>query len=157
MRVIGVLLRPSNHCARKREKPICGKRRAGRAGSRTGAAALEAAISVPLLITIVFGAIELSNAIFLRQSLNMAAYEAAKVVTRPGTNETLARTRCAEILNIRKVTTYTLTFTPTVNMATPRGTEVMVTLTATASNLSYGPVSFMAGKNVTSKVVMVRL
>lgn len=52
------------------------------------------AVILPLLVTLVFGAIEMSNAVFLRQSLNIAAYEAAKVITRPGNNEALARTRC---------------------------------------------------------------
>ncbi len=124
---------------------------------RLGTAATEMAIAMPLLITLVFGSIELANAIFLRQSLNMAAYEAAKIITRPGSNETLARSRCDEVLTIRKVTVYTLSFSPTVTTATPRGTQVTVTLVATVPNLSYGPVQFMAGKTMTSTVVMVRL
>jgi Flp pilus assembly protein TadG len=124
---------------------------------RRGTAATELAVSLPLLVTLVFGAIEMANAVFLRQSLNMAAYEAAKVITRPGSNEALARTRCAEVLGVRKVTTYTLSFSPTVTTATARGTEVTVTLAATASNLSYGPVQFLTGKTITTTVVMVRL
>lgn len=157
MKVIGVFPILPNHRIRNRASSTFERRRVGSIRARAGAAALEAAISVPLLVTIVFGAIEISNAIYLRQSLNMAAYEAAKVVTKPGANETLARTRCAEILNIRNVSNYTLTFTPTITTATPRGTSVTVTLTGNASNLSYGPVSFMAGKNITARVVMVRL
>lgn len=125
--------------------------------ARYGTAATELAVAMPLLITLVFGSMELANAVFLRQSLNMGAYEAAKVITRPGSNETLARSRCDDVLAVRKVTTYTLSFSPTVTTATPRGTQVTVTLTATASNLSYGPVLFMAGKTMTSTVVMVRL
>jgi Flp pilus assembly protein TadG len=125
--------------------------------SRCGTAATEMAIAMPLLITLVFGSIEIANAVFLRQSLNMAAYEAAKVITRPGSNETLARSRCNDVLAVRKVTAYTLSFSPTVTTATPRGTQVTVTLTATAANLSYGPVQFMAGKTMSSTVVMVRL
>jgi Flp pilus assembly protein TadG len=124
---------------------------------RSGAAVLEMAIALPLLITLVFGAMEMANAVFLRQSMNMAAYEAAKVVTRPGTNEALARTRCQEIMTVRKVSTYTLTFSPTVTTATPRGTQVSVTLSAPASNLSYGPMQFMTGRTLTTTVVMVRL
>ncbi len=124
---------------------------------RAGAAAVEVAIVVPLMATIVFGAMELTNAIFLRQSLNIAAYEAAKVVTRPGVNETLARTRCAEILSIRGVTTHTMTITPTVTATTARGTAITVDVSAVASNLSYGPVRFMLGRTVSSRVVMVRL
>ena len=125
--------------------------------SRCGTAATELAIAMPLLITLVFGSIEIANAVFLRQSLNMAAYEAAKVITRPGSNETLARSRCSDVLAVRKVTAYTLSFSPTVTTATPRGTQVTVTLTADSSNLSYGPVQFMSGKTMTSRVVMVRL
>ena len=130
---------------------------AGRSGSRRGTAATDLAVTLPLLVVLVFGSIEMANAVFLRQSLNMAAYEAAKVITRPGSNEALARTRCDEILRVRKVSTYTLTFSPAVTTATPRGTQVTVNLTAPASNLSYGPVQFMAGKTITSTVVMVRL
>lgn len=125
--------------------------------SRCGTATVEMAVTLPLLITLVFGSMEMANAVFLRQSLNMAAYEAAKVITRPGTNEALARTRCQEVLTIRKVDTYTLTFTPTVTTATPRGTQVTITLSAPATNLSYGPLQFMSGKSMTSTVVMVRL
>ena len=124
---------------------------------RSGTAVLEMAVSLPLLITLVFGAMEMANAVFLRQSMNMAAYEAAKVITRPGTNEALARTRCQEIMTVRKVSTYTLTFSPTVTTATPRGTQVTVTVSAPASNLSYGPVQFMTGKTLSTTVVMVRL
>jgi Flp pilus assembly protein TadG len=115
------------------------------------------AVSLPLLITLVFGGMEMANAVFLRQSMNMAAYEAAKVITRPGSNEALARTRCQEIMTVRKVSTYTLTFSPTVTTATARGTQVTVTLSAPASNLSYGPMQFMTGMTLSTTVVMVRL
>ena len=124
---------------------------------RSGTAVLEMAVSLPLLITLVFGAMEMANAVFLRQSMNMAAYEAAKVITRPGSNEALARTRCQEIMTVRKVSAYTLTFSPTVTTATARGTQVTVTLSAPASNLSYGPMQFMTGKTLSTTVVMVRL
>ena len=115
------------------------------------------AVTMPLLVTLVFGAMEMANAVFLRQSLNIAAYETAKLITRPGNNEALARTRCQEILTVRKVSTFTLTFSPTDTTATARGTQVTVTLSAPASNLSYGPGQFMSGKTTTASVVMVRL
>ena len=124
---------------------------------RCGTAAVETAVALPLLVTLVFGAMEMANAVFLRQSLNIAAYEAGKVITRPGNNESLARTRCQEVLTVRKVPAYTLTFSPTVTTATARGTQVTVTVSAPASNLVYGPVHFMSGKTTTVTVVMVRL
>lgn len=122
-----------------------------------GVAAIETALILPLLVILVFGAVELSNAIFMQQSLNMAAYEAAKVITRPGDNNTLATTRCQEVLTVRKISTYTLTITPAVTATTARGTQITVTVQAPASNLSYGPLRFMSGRTVRSSAVMVRL
>lgn len=125
--------------------------------NRRGVAAVETALCMPLLVILIFGAIELSNAVFLKQSLNMAAYEAAKVITRPGDNNTLASTRAQQVLSVRKITSYTLTVSPAVTAATARGTQVTVTIQAPASNLSYGPLRFMTGKTISSSAVMVRL
>ena len=122
-----------------------------------GVAAMETAVVLPLLVLLVFGAIELSNGIFMKQSLNMAAYEAAKLITAPGSNEPLARTRCQEVLRVRRISDYTVTFSPTVTDATPRGTQVTVTVTAPACSLCSGPVRFLTGRNIRSAVVMVRL
>lgn len=124
---------------------------------RSGTAAVETAVTLPLLLILVFGSIELGNAVFLKQSLNIAAYEVARVVTEPGANETLARTRCQELMTARKISSYTITISPTVTLTTPRGTEVTVTVSAPTSNLSYGPVRFMTGKTCQARVRMVRL
>ncbi|MBL8818348.1 MAG: pilus assembly protein [Planctomyces sp.] len=124
---------------------------------RSGTAAVETAVTLPLLLILVFGSIELGNAVFLKQSLNIAAYEAAKVVTAPGQTETQARARCAELLAVRKVPSYTLTFSPVVTASTARGTEITVTVSASSSNISYGPVRFMYGKTCQAVVRMVRL
>lgn len=131
--------------------------RNSKADSRSGAATLELAVSAPLLVILVFGAIEMANAVFLKQTVNLAAYEASKIITRPGTNQTLAQTRVAEIMTARRVTNYSLSFSPAVTTATPRGTQVTVTLSAPASNLSYGPLRFMTGKTVTAVVKTVPL
>jgi len=127
------------------------------AGRRRAVAAMETAVVLPLLVILVFGALEMSNAIFLKQSLNMAAYEAAKVITRPGDNNTLAASRCQQVLSVRRISTYTMTISPAITASTARGTQVTVTVSAPASNLSYGPVRFMTGRTLTSSAVMVRL
>lgn len=143
---------------RQSESAAAGTIHGRHAGSnRRGAAATEAAVTLPVLILLAFGSIEMANAIFLRQSLNMAAYEAAKVVTRPGSNDALARTRCAQVLAMRRVTDFTMTVSPAITTASPRGIMVTVTVTAPAGNLSYGPLRFMSGATLRSQVCMVRL
>ena len=118
---------------------------------------MEAAVTLPLLVLLVFGSIELANAVFLKQSINIAAYEAARIVTRPGDNEAQARVRAQEILAARKVGTYTITFDPSNASQRGAGDAVKVTITAPSSNLSYGPLRFMAGKSSHAAVTMVKL
>ena len=124
---------------------------------RHGLAAMETAVCLPFIVTMVFSGVELCNAVFLKQSLNLAAYEAAKLITAPGNNAEKATTRVQQMLASRKVQNYTLSSSPTVNAMTPTGTRITVTVTAPASNLSYGPVGIMMGRTVSSTVVMARL
>ena len=126
-------------------------------GLRRGVAAMETAVCLPFIAVMIFSGVELSNAVFLKQSINLAAYEAAKLITAPGNNADKAGTRVKQILLSRKVTNYTFTSTPAVTASTPTGTMITVVVSAPATNLSYGPVLIMAGKTVSSTVVMSRL
>lgn len=124
---------------------------------RHGLAAMETAVCLPFIAMMIFAGVELSNAVFLKQSVNLAAYEAAKLISAPGNNAARAGTRVQQILSSRKVTNYTLTSTPVVTASTPTGTMITVVVSAPATNLSYGPVLIMSGRTVSSTVVMSRL
>ncbi len=62
-------------------------------GLRRGVAAMETAVCLPFIAVMIFSGVELSNAVFLKQSINLAAYEAAKLITAPGNNADKAGTR----------------------------------------------------------------
>lgn len=124
---------------------------------RRGVAAMETAVCLPFIAVMIFAGVELSNAVFLKQSVNLAAYEAAKLITSPGNNADKASTRVQQILASRKVTKYTFTSSPAVTSTTPSGTCITVVVSAPATNLSYGPIRIMAGRTVSSTVVMSRL
>jgi Flp pilus assembly protein TadG len=132
------------------------KQRSGRQ-TRTGAASIEAACTLPLLCVLVFSSIEVANIIYLRQSLNIAAYEAGISATKPGVDTSTAVTRVAEVLGSRGITGYTLSFTPTVTEDTPGGTEVQVDVSAPSGSLSIGPLWLFKGKTIRARVRMVRL
>ncbi len=54
---------------------------------RRGGAAVEAALTLPLILLLITATIELSTAIYLKESLTVAAYEGARVaVTRKATD-----------------------------------------------------------------------
>jgi Flp pilus assembly protein TadG len=118
---------------------------------------VEAAISIPLLFVLVFGAIELSNGIFLKQSLTLAAYEGVRTATRPGGTSALAQQRIQDVLTSRGITGQTVIITPTVTTTTPRGTQVSVTVGVSANSEAIGPLRLLQGKNLQQTAVMVRL
>jgi Flp pilus assembly protein TadG len=125
--------------------------------ARSGAATVETAVCLPFLLVLVFSSIELSNAVFLKHSVNLAAYEGARTATKPGDNATKAATRVQQILASRRVTNYTYTCVPQVTSSTPRGTTVEVTVTAPAGSLSIGPLKLLSGKTMSAKFTMARM
>jgi len=52
---------------------------------RRGAAAVEFALCLPFLITLILGAMETCNLIYVRTRMNSVAYEGARTATRPTT------------------------------------------------------------------------
>lgn len=125
---------------------------------RRGAATVEAAVCLPLLIVLVFGSVESSNGIFLKQSLTIAAYEAAKIAAAPrGTIDT-ATTRCREVLAVRDVDNFEISFSPNnLTEDTPRGVKIQVTVTVDADAAALGPLWILEGKSLQKTVVMRRL
>lgn len=133
------------------------QRRVWGARTRLGTAAVEAAVTLPLLFVLVFGAIETANAIFLRQALAIASYEGARAVTRPGATQAMGQTRVDDVLSARGVTGYTTSFSPVISATTPRGAEVSVTVQTTVGTGGLGPLRLYAGKQITQITRMVRL
>lgn len=70
---------------------------------RKGIASLECALCLPIVILITFGTIDLCSAMFLRESITIAAYEGARIgVTNTGTNANCIA-RVNQVLNERNI------------------------------------------------------
>jgi hypothetical protein len=124
---------------------------------RRGAAAVELAICLPVMVTLVMGSIECANVIFLKQSLTAAAYEAAQVVTTDGATTEDARTRANSVLTTFGVRSANVVIVPEVTPMTPAGTRVRVTVTAPIRQNSTLLRFFEAAGTSTASVTMVRL
>ena len=108
-----------------------GCRRGRRRKSRAGAAAVEFAVCLPLLITIVLGSIEASNLIHVQHALKTAAYEAARTAGRdseitPEEIEILAKS----VLIAYGVEEGHMDVTPTDIKAVGTGSQITVTVSA---------------------------
>lgn len=131
-------------------------RTAVRVTFRRAVAAVEAAVSLPLLVLLVFGAMEIANTIFLTQALSFACYEGAREGARPGATTTHVRNRVTEVMNARGVTNFNVQVTPALTTSTLRGTMVTVRVEAPANSLSVHSIGFVGGSMKSKQVSMVR-
>ncbi len=77
---------------------------------RRGAAVLEFAVCLPLLMLLIIGAIEATHALFLKQALSAAAYEGMRTAIEPRSKQSEAQALADNILRSRLVRGATLCF-----------------------------------------------
>jgi len=124
--------------------------------NRKAAALVEFAICMPLLVMLVLGSVEAANAIYLRQALTIAAYEAARTASEPGGTTTSGIARANETLVARNVQDATVDISPELTPVTPRGAYVTTTVTAPLSSNLISPESIFRSRSISVTIVMVR-
>ncbi len=131
-------------------------RKLRRRRSRSGIAVVEFAICLPILMAMVMGVIEASNAVFLQQALTSASYEAANVASAIGGTSAEATTRANAVLTALGIKNSTVTISPTVTTATPIGTTIVVTVSApfAANSLVFG---YIGSPNLSAKITIPHL
>jgi Flp pilus assembly protein TadG len=110
---------------------------------RTGSAAVEFALSVPIIFLFFIGAIEITQLNFLRHTASNAAYEGARKAIVPGGTANDARAEALSLLSAMGIANGS---TATVNQT---ATSVEVTVVVPASSNTWGLSTFSAGKQVT--------
>ncbi|HVA49973.1 MAG TPA: TadE/TadG family type IV pilus assembly protein [Pirellulales bacterium] len=116
-------------------------------GSRRGTAAVELALCLPLLLTTGLGMIEITNLVSIQARMQAAAYEAARLATRPTTSNATAassdqvKTYCQTLLTQLGINGATVTLTPSdLSTATP---QTLVTVAVSAAWKQNSPTSFV--------------
>ena len=79
------------------------KRRRKQLAKRDGTAAVEAAFCLPFVITLTLFTIEICGALFLKESLTIAAYEGARIGVMRGSTTDEAQQRGAVIMTARGI------------------------------------------------------
>ncbi len=124
---------------------------------RRGLAAVEFALCLPLLMILVFGSIEASNAIYLRQAMTIATYEAAQIASGVGGTDATAIQRANEILATYNIAGASVDVSPSITAATESGTAIKVTIGAPSNSNSIGPNWFFKDTTYTREFTMNRL
>ncbi len=95
-------------------------------------AAVELAICLPLMVIFTFASIELCSAIYLRQTLTIAAYEGARVACHPQGMTSDAQAAAQRILDERHINGGTIATNPSNFNGVAKGTVIQVSVTAPA-------------------------
>lgn len=101
--------------------------------ARSGTAAVECAVCLPVLLLFVLGLVEACTVIFLKQSLTTAAYEGAQTGLRRGATAADVRAVAERVLTDRRVTGGGVSVSPAGLPAVAEGDPFTVTVTAPAS------------------------
>jgi Flp pilus assembly protein TadG len=135
---------------------VSSKQRSQHRAKRRGVAAVEFAVCLPVIILLVFGAIEASSFIFLKQSLNVAAYEGIRESIRISSNTSNGVDRAQNILEARNVQDFEITFPNGEAGDATRGDEIVIEVSAPTATNSPLAGQFVANRILTARVVMVK-
>lgn len=118
---------------------------------RRGAAIVEFAVCLPILMLLILGSIEATSAIFLRQALTTSAYEGIREAIRTSSTTAQARDRAQAVLTARRINGSRIQFTPADTEAAPRGSNVVIEISA-----PFGANSPFMGRVIADRVNTVR-
>lgn len=123
---------------------------------RRGAALIEFAVTLPLLVLILFATIEACSMVYLQQSLKIAAYEGVRVALVPGSQTSNVQRAVNQTLTERRIRGSSISITPTNYAEADPGQYVRVTATAPAQGNSLVGAWFFGGRTLSGSVEMMK-
>lgn len=123
---------------------------------RRGAAIVELAVCLPVLVLIVLASIEAAGLIFARQAMVQTAYEAAVVaIQREATND-LALSAARQVTSGRNFRNVTIRFQPADVSRVPRGTAITVTAEIPSSEARTLSSRLIAADVISANATMIK-
>lgn len=123
---------------------------------RSGVAAVEFAVVSPLLLFFVFAIIEITGAIYLQQSLTVAAYEGARVALLPNTDSGNVAAASRRILESRKISGASVIVVPEDFNSANFGDPIQVEAIAPLGKNGFFGRLFSAHQNLSASVTMMK-
>lgn len=124
--------------------------------NRAGAAIVELAVVLPVLLLMLIGTIEACAAIHLQQLLDITAYEAARTSLLPKNTTLAVQTAANKFLASRNTKNANVSISPANFESATIGTTITITVSApTQSNLPISPF-FFKNRTITSTCSMMK-
>ncbi len=139
----------------KARNSVGGVRRLRQGPKSRGVAATELAVCLPVLVLIVIATIEACSAMFLKQSLTVAAYEGVRTALAERQVSGSVQKACNQVLTDRKVRGSTVTISPANIASLQPGDFINVTVTAPCDSNSVVPTTFYRGRTLSATASMM--
>lgn len=123
---------------------------------RPAVAAVEMAVCLPVIILLVFGTIEASGLIFLKQALNVAAYEGVRETIRVGSSNEDGAEIAMAILSSRKIKDVQIRFPNGEAYQAKRGDEIVMEVSVCKNSNSKLLGNLGTNQLLTTRVVMLK-
>lgn len=123
--------------------------------SRRGVAAVELAVCLPIVVLLVVATMEACSAVFLKQSLTVAAYEGVRTSLVEGATASNVQAACNQVLADRKIDGGTITVSPSDIASMNVGEFVNVTVSAPCNENSVVPANFYRGRRISATASMM--
>ena len=123
---------------------------------RRGAATVELAVCIPVIVLIVLGSLEGANMIFLRQALVQSAYQTIKESVKSNGSKDLGIQRGKEALAFRGIVNETIVFVPEDVDSVTRGQPVTVVVSAPGDSNSILPFGPFKGRRIEVTATMLK-
>lgn len=137
-------------------KPSTRHRPAGDLSRRRGAATVEFAVCLPIIVLIVLGSIEAASMLFLRQAMIQGAYEGAKVAILPESDNQDAIDAVEAVGQGRRLEDLDIEFEPTNIKTADPGETIRITVSAPGDANSFLPFGPFRGRRVSASAVMIK-
>jgi Flp pilus assembly protein TadG len=122
---------------------------------RRGVATAELAVCLPIVVLLVIATIEACSAVFLKQSLTVAAYEGVRTALEEGATAKDVREMCDRVLSDRRVKNGSVSVRPSNIESLVPGDFVDITVSAPASANSVVPANFYRGRTLSATASMM--
>lgn len=127
-----------------------------RAGNRKGAAVVEFAVCLPLIVLIMLGSIEAANMLFLRQALVQASYEGAKSAVKAESDNAIVTQIATQVADGRNLSGFTVETIPADVSSVPQGEFIRVRTSAPVNSNSFISGTVFRNLNLDAEAVMVK-
>jgi Flp pilus assembly protein TadG len=147
---------------KRRQMPVSIPIRPGRSNykrscnrsKRLGAAMVELAVCMPVIVLVVFASLEGANMLFVRQATVQAAYEATKLASRRDGTRVQAERLATEVLAARRINSPSITFVTGDPQATLSGSDVTVRVSVNSDQRLITGFRIFSGRQIEAVATM---